>query len=614
MRTLSARFRRVFTQLSYLPQTFKLIWSASHIWTVLWVVVLIGQGVLPGAIVYLTRTVVDSLVSVVGAGVAWSSVQPVLLPGGLMVGALLLGELLRSLGDWIRTIQSELVQDHISGLVHEQSISVDLAFYESSEFYDHLNRARSDASGRSLALLENMGGLLQNSITLITMAAVLLPYGVWLPVVLFASALPAFLAMIKVNRRQHHWWQRTTQDRRWLQYYEILMTEAPVAPEIRLFGLGPYFKGAYKTLRRRLRREQLALVREQSIARLGATTLALVISGGALAWMGRQVLLGAMTLGDLALFYQAFNRSQGMMRALLGNLSQVYNNSLFISNLFEFLRLRPEVVSPPDPHPVPTSFKQGIRFRDVTFYYPGSDRPVLERFNLTIPAGKIVAIVGDNGAGKSTLIKLLCRFYDPQAGAVELDQTDIRQFSIDDLRRQITVLFQEPIPYYVSAAQNIALGDLSMQATQEDIEAAAHCAGVHDTIMQLPNGYDSKLGKLFPNGTELSGGQWQRLALARSFLRRAELIILDEPTSAMDPWAEMDWVDRFRQLASGRTAVVITHRFPLAMSADIIHVMRNGSVVESGNHEELLARGGLYAESWRAQMRVAPEPELASSS
>ncbi|MCX7593395.1 MAG: ATP-binding cassette domain-containing protein, partial [Fischerella sp.] len=218
----------------------------------------------------------------------------------------------------------------------------------------------------------------------------------------------------------------------------------------------------------------------------------------------------------------------------------------------------------------------------------------------------------DNGAGKSTLIKLLCRFYDPESGSIELDGIDVRNFAVKEFRRLITVLFQSPIHYHTSAGENIALGDISAEFNQAEIEAAAKASGIHDKIMRLPWGYQSMLGKLFPEGTDLSGGQWQRLALARAFFRRAQIVILDEPTSAMDPWAEYDWLERFRSLARGRMAIVITHRFTLAMQADIIHVMRDGQIVESGSHDQLLALDGLYAQSWKAQMESSASPAMES--
>ncbi|GAX44205.1 ABC transporter-related protein [Tolypothrix sp. NIES-4075] len=601
---MTSKLRSANTILSHLVNTFSLVWAASRYWTVAWMALLLLQGMLPAASVYLTRLLVNSLVAVVGAGISWASIQTVLIPVALMAGVLLLTEFMQGASEWIRTAQSELVQDYISGLIHKQSIAIDFGCYESSEYNDQLDRAREGASGRSLALLESTGSLVQNSITLVAMAALLLPYGLWLPIVLVTSALPAFYVLLRVNQLQYQWSQRTTIDRRWLQYYELVMTHSMCAAELRLFNYGSYFQSAYQNLRRRLRNEQMKLLRTQSLGRLGAGVLALLITSVALAWMGRQVLLGMITLGDLALFYQAFNRGQGIVKSLLGSLGQIYRNSLFVGNLFEFLQLQPKIVDPPKPLPMPAKLKQGIQFRQVTFRYPGTEEAVLENFNLTIPAGKIVAIVGDNGAGKSTILKLLCRFYDPEVGGVELDGIDLRDFSVAELRRMITVLFQNHIPYYVSAAQNIALGDLSATSSQSEMEAAAKASGIHDKIIRLPQGYDSMLGKWFPGGTDLSGGQWQRLALARSFFRKAEIIILDEPTSAMDPWAEFDWLERFRAMASDRTAIVITHRFTLAMRADIIHVMRAGRIVESGSHDELVAQGGLYAQSWKSQMQA----------
>lgn len=603
-RDLTSKISSAVGKLSYLQQTFALVWSAARNWTLAWLVLLVVQGLLPVTTVYLTRTLVNRLVAVIGIGFSWESVQTILVPAAVMAGVLLLTEFLRSASEWIRTAQSELVQDHISALIHEKSVAVDLAFYESSEYYDRLNRARSDASSRSLSLLENSGSLLQNSITLLAMAAVLVPYGAWIPFVLLVSTLPAFYVVLRLNRRQHLWWQETTTDRRWLQYYEMLLTHSAVAAELRLFNLGPHFRSAYQVLRRRLRTERLKLIKDQSLGRLGAGAVALLISSTAMLWMVRQVLLGLITLGDLALFYQAFNQSQKLMRSLLGNLGQIHSNTLFINNLFEFLRLKPQILEPKLPLPVPL-LQKGIEFQQVTFRYPGSKRAALQDFNLTIPAGQVVAIVGDNGAGKSTLIKLLCRFYDPEAGRIELDGIDIRDLSIEEFRRAIAVLFQSPIPYHTTAAQNITMGDLAASPSAAEIEAAARGAGAHDLIARLPRGYDTLLGKWFADGAELSGGEWQRVALARAFLRRSQIIILDEPTSAMDSWAEADWLERFRTLANGRTAIVITHRFTLAMRADLIHVMRDGQIVESGSHEQLLAQGGLYAQSWTTQIQVS---------
>ncbi len=592
---------------------FSLVWAASRYWTVAWIIMLLVQGLLPAISMTLLRQLVDNLVVVVGGGVSWTSIQKILAPVGVIGGLLLVGEFFSSAGEWIRTAQSELVHDYVTDLIHKQCVAVDYCFYESSEDNDKLNRAKEGASGRALALLESTGSLLQNSITLFAVAAILLPYGLWLPMILVVSAFPAFYILMYLNKIQYQWSQRTTTVRRWLIYYDSLLTGDQTAAEVRLFDFGDYFQSSYKKLHRQLTQEKLKLLKKQTLGRFAAAIFVLLVSGVALAWMGRQVLLGILSLGDLALFVQAFNQGQGIVKSLLGNLGQIYRNGLFISNLFEFLQIQPKIVNPPNPLPVPAIPKQGIHFRQVTFRYPGTEKPVLENFNLILPAGKIVVVVGDNGAGKSTLIKLLCRFYDPESGSIELDGIDIREFSVQELRRLITVLFQSPIPYYTTVSENIALGDIWAASNQTEIEAAAKASGIDDKIMQLPQGYNTMLGKLFPEGTDLSGGQWQRLALARAFFRRAQIIILDEPTSAMDPWAEHDWLERFRTLASDRTAIVITHRFTLAMRADIIHVMRAGQIVESGTHDELLAQDSLYAESWKSQMQAGTSNSFESS-
>ncbi|WGV27614.1 ABC transporter ATP-binding protein [Halotia branconii] len=610
---MNSKLRSANTVLSHLLKTLSLVWSASGYWTLAWIILVLVQGLLPAALISLTPRVVNALVQVSGTGISGASIQKVLVPVGLMAGIMLVGELLNSAAEWIRTAQSELVQDHISGLIHQQSVAVDYGFYEYSEYNDKLNRAREGASGRSLALLESTGSLMQNSVTLLAMAAVLLPYGLWLPTILVISAFPAFFILLYLNKAHYRWSQRTTTDRRWLMYYDYLLTNSTMAAEVRLFDFADYFQSSYQNLRRRLRKEQLKFLKDQTIGRFFAAIIALIITGIALGWMGRQVLLGILTLGDLALFFQAFNQGQNIVKSLLGSLGQIYRNSLFIGNLFEFLQIKPEIINPPNPIPAPSALKQDIKFRQVTFRYPGTQEAVLDNFNLTLPAGKIVAIVGDNGAGKSTLIKLLCRFYDPNSGSIELDGIDLRDFSVKELRRLITVLFQSPIPYYTTAKENIALGDVAAASNQLEIEAAAQASGIHEKISRLPLGYNTMLGKLFPEGTDLSGGQWQRLALARAFFRRAQIIILDEPTSAMDPWAEHDWLERFRSLASGRTAIVITHRFTLAMQADIIHVMRAGQIVESGSHDQLLNLDGLYAQSWRDQMEAGSSTTVKNS-
>ena len=593
------------TQLRYLPRALLLVWSAARRWSLLWVALLMVQGLLPVAVVFLTKELVDSLTHAIGSSAEWRNVVPILIPAALIGGVLVLGELLRGTSDWVRTVQAKLVEDHVSALVQEKSTSVDLAFYESPDYHDHLPRARAEASSRPIALLENGGSLIQSGITLVAMAAVLIPYGLWMPLALVVSTLPALVVVLRFAVRQHRWRLRTTEDERRTGYYDWVMTAGETAAELRRFGLGGYFRAAYQALRARLRQEHLELYKAQALADFAASAIALLVSAISLTWMVWQTVQGRATLGDLALFYQAFNLGQRLVRSLLGNVGNIYYNLLFLGNLFKFLDLKSQVVDPPHPRPAPVldSKGLGICYRDVTFSYPGSERVALRDLCLQIPAGQVAAIVGTNGAGKSTLLKLLCRFYDPQAGRIELNGIDLRELSLIELRGLITVLHQEPVHYNATVAENIAVGKLT-STSQAEIEAAARAAGADSLIARLPKGFDTLLGIWFAGGVELSVGEWQRIALARAFLRRAPVMILDEPTSAMDSWAEGDWLQRFRSLAAGRTSIIITHRFTTAMQADVIHVMEEGHIIESGSHGELLRHEGAYAQSWRMQMRA----------
>lgn len=593
----SGRFRK---QLPYLPRAFQLVRRAAGGLTLAWLLLLLLQGLLPVVTVYLTRTLVDGLAKMIGSGGGWEAMRP-LLPAGVAMALALIGmELCQGILKWLRTAQSERVQDHVHGLIHEQAMRLDLSFYDNPEYYDQLHRARIDALSRPAALIENAGSLLQSLVTLVAMGGVLLTFGIWLPLLLLFSTLPALLVVLRHTIRFHHWRIQNTAAMRKTSYYDLMLTQREAAAEMRLFGLGPHFRTLFRNLRQRLRRERVRLARGEAVAQAVAALVGVASMAIALSWLALRALKGAVGLGDLALFFQAFFQGQRMMRSLLGSAGEIYRNLMFLENLFDFLALKPRMVESPRPlaHSGP---RKEIELQDVTFSYPGAGRSALDNFSLVIPAGRITALVGENGAGKTTLIKLLCRFYDPQKGRLLMDGTDIRELELTMLRRRITVLFQEPLRYHDTAFNNIAFGDIAAAPSAERVTEAARAAGADLPIGRLPGGYGAVLGKWF-GGAELSGGEWQRLALARAFLRDAELIILDEPTSAMDSWAEADWLLRFRRLVAGRTALMITHRFTTALHADMIHVMEKGRIVESGSHEELLALGGRYESSWSRQM------------
>src|SRR5882724_10286698 len=612
---LKQKLRKALGQLPLLPRGLALAWDAARPWTIAWLVLLLVEGLVPVGIVYFTKLLVDALVATIKNGAVWPQVGGVLTLVALLGGLTLLAEVVRTAIGWIRTVQAELLQDHINDLIHAKSIAADLAFYEFPEYYDHLHRARSEATYRPVALLENVGSLLQNGVTMVAMGAVLVVLGPWLAVALLVSTLPALWVALHFNIVNYHWRQRVTADERRAWYYDRLLTQQEAAAELRLFALGDHFRSAYRALRTRTRNERIALSRRERIAELGAATLALIVTGTALGWIVWRTAHGRVTLGELALIYGAFYQGQRLLRSLLESVGQLYSNSLFLGNLFEFLALEATVVDPPVERACIVDNLAGeICFRRVTFRYPESERITLENFSLTIRAGQIAAIVGPNGAGKSTLTKLLCRFYDPEAGDVELDGINVRDIPVQNLHRLMTVLFQQPVHFNSTVKENIEFGDLSLLPERSEIEAAVRPAGADGIVARLPAGYDSLLGKWFVGGVELSTGEWQRVALARAFLRRAPIMILDEPTSALDPWGEADWLDRFRRLDAGRTAIIITHRLTTAMHADVIHVLEEGHIVESGSHYQLLQRNGRYADSWAKQTTAAGDDLVPANS
>ncbi len=590
--------------LAYVPKALKLVWNGAARWTLVWGALLVVQGLLPGASVYLTKWVLDAASEAIGKGVAWSNVQLIVVPGGLMALVLLLQQLTQAANGWVQTAQSEHVSDYIQELIHEQAGSLDLAFYESSDYYDTLNQASSRASSKSLEVLRQLGSFLQNGITLLTIAVILIPYGLWIPLVLIFSTLPALYVVVKHNRKYHDWWERRTMDQRRARYYDMMLTYDFAAQEIRAFDLGDHFTEAYSDLRDWLRGERIELHKNKSLATVGAGLTALAAMGAVMGLMVWRAMRGLATIGDLGMFYRSFREGQGLMRSLLRNAGKLYTNAMFLEHLFDFLSFEPTIQDPDAPRDASPVPQETITFDNVSFRYPETDEHVLENFSLTLSAQQVTAVVGKNGAGKTTLSKLLARLYDPQRGHVRIDGVDIREYRVEALRDQVTTLFQRPMRYQATVAQNIAMGDVDRERSRDAIEEAASKAMIHDTILELPGGYDTQLGHWFEGGTDLSGGQWQRIALARAYYRDAPLVILDEPTSAMDSWAENEWLKSFGRLVDeGRTAFIITHRFTTAMHADVIHVMDDGEIVESGTHEGLLDQDGHYAESWRAQVK-----------
>jgi len=596
---LRSRLKTALGQLPNLPRTLRLVRNAAGSWTTAWVVLLLLQAGIPVGIVLLSRHLVDGIVD--HSRSPGPSTPGVISAALAMVSLLLFGEIIKALMQWVRNTQAELVGDHIRLLIQEHAAKLDMAFYDSPEYFDTLHRARFDAQSRPIALVESLGGFLQGILTLISMAIVLFGYAWWLPFALLLSTIPALFVVLRYILRHHQWRIRRTQDRRKTLYYEILQTSRESLPEIRLYALAPHFRQRFEELRKQIRGEYLSLSRSEAIARIFAGLSGLGIGALSLLWMLRDLLRGLLSFGELAMYGQAFFQGQKLTRGTLEQIGQIYSNLIFLGNLFEFLELKPLIVNSenalaPRDNPSPS-----LRFSSVSFRYPTAEKPTLEDFNLLIPAGKVTAILGRNGAGKSTLFKLMLRLYDPHQGSIEIDGIDIRNLDIPAYRKKFAILFQRPLQFSASLGENIRFGNLSRSLSPDGLRFALDSADAGRIAEGLPDGIETMLGPWF-GGTELSVGEWQRIALSRAFFRQADIMLLDEPTSAMDSWAEKHWIDSFLERAAGKTVVIITHRLHTARAADIIHVMTPEGIIESGNHEDLLRAGGRYAEAWRSDI------------
>lgn len=606
LRVLPDKLIGFLQRVGYAPQTFRLVWAAAGNWFVLWNCLLAIQGILPVFSAYLLKHLVEALTQ--GSMTTSGSIRQVLTALAMLFGLFLLMDLLRNASAFAAAVQGDLLRDHVADLVNQKATTVSLQYYELPEFYDHLHRAQLEAVHRPSAVLESMGSLLQHLITLFAICVVLIPFGWWVPLVLLGSTLPAFGAVLLYSVRQHEWRRRTTTLDRRSRYLGWLMSFPEAASEIRLLSLGPVFRDGFNSIRSRLRRESRRLVATQAVVDSAASGVGITVTALVLAWMLWRTSTSPEGLGNLAFLYQAFNQGQRMMNALLRQVGQLYYNSLFLGDLFYFLELEGMDEGSATPPAVPISgygdeAAQAIRFENVTFAYGNHRRDVLKNFNLLLPAGKTTALIGRNGCGKSTVAKLACGLYQPREGKIFIGNTPIDGLDPREVRSRFTLVPQRPFRFNDTVRDNIRFGRVGDRCGNGRVEASASAAGAIEFIQELPDSYDQLLGRWFPEGWELSDGQWQRLALARAFYRSTPLVILDEPTSALDPWGEIGWFQRVRELSRNRTTLLITHNMTVARLADLIQVMDAGKIVEAGSHDELLAKRGMYAQLWSEQQQ-----------
>jgi ATP-binding cassette subfamily B protein len=571
------------------------VWRSAPGWTLTNLGLVFLQGALPLFSLYLLKRVVDAATmsaAVADKHAAFSRVALfVLLSGAVTLVAAAAG----ALGRLASGAQVQAVTDYMYDLLHAKSIEVDLEYNENSQDYDTLHRAQPEAPYRPTRIVTGIMQVGQSGISLLGIAGLLVSFHWGVGAALVAAAIPGVLVRWNYSRSTYAWQKQRTPTERQAWYLDWLLTRDTHAKEIRLFHLGSLFMRRFRDLRRQLRHEKLEIATHRSFAELAAEAVAVGTLYAVFLFVGYQTVQGLLTLGDLVMYFQAAQRAQGFLGQMLGSLSDLYESDLFLSSLYEFLDLKPRVLGPAHAKPVPRPIQTGLVFDHVSFQYPKSARGVLEDFSLAIRPGEHVALVGENGAGKTTLIKLLCRLYDPTAGSIRLDGIDLREMDVEALRREISIVFQDYARYQLTARENIWLGNIDAPPDSGLIQAAALQAGADDVIARLKDGYETVLGKWFEGGEELSVGEWQKVALARAFLRESQIIVLDEPTSAMDARAEYELFRRFHQLAAGRTAILISHRLSTVRMADRIYVIEDGKIVESGTHDELVYQGGKYS-------------------
>ncbi len=587
-----------------LRRAVALVWEASPLWTIANFVLVLAQGLLPLLSLWLMKLLVDAVAQGAQSVDKGPALQHALLLCVLAGAVALVASLCSSLGSFVNEGQGRVMADYMSAILQRKAVEVDLEYYENAEFFNTLHRAQEEAPYRPTRIVNGLSTLGQNLISLIGVAVLLATLHPVVILVIVLGALPGVLVRLRFINILLAWQKRRSALERRASYFNWLLTLAPWAKEVRLFDLSGLFIERHATLRREMRGEQLAISLRRTYAEAGAQLFVVLPMFACMAFVAVGAVQNRMSLGAVTMYFLAFGRGQGAVQGLLGALLSLHEDSRFLGYLYEFLDLVPKVASPAQPKPVPRPMQGGISFEDVFFAYPGSERPALQGLNLHVAPGEAVAIVGENGSGKTTLVKLLCRLYDPDSGRVCMDGVDVRELDLTQLRREVSVIFQDYVHYDLSARENIWVGHTLLDENDPAIVQAARRSGAHEVIGKLPQNYETLLGRQFEGGEELSIGQWQKIALARAFLRPSQLIVLDEPTSALDPRAEAEVFDKFRELVAGQAAILISHRLSTVKMADRICVMQNGRIVEDGPHDELMARGGVYADLFERQARA----------
>ncbi|WP_116109760.1 ABC transporter ATP-binding protein [Amycolatopsis ruanii] len=593
LRSRLARFRQSASgTVRGLPRVVRLAWQASPVITILIGLSTLISGLLPTTTAYVAKLLLDAVAAAVqGHGSTTRIVELAVLEFGVFTAT----AISTALTNAAQQLLQERMTLSIRHRVMDHASKLDLQFFEDSESYDQLRQASQEAPQRPVAMLTSALGLVRTSITFASMVVLLVSVSPLLAVVALAAPVPAFISQSKYGSRAFLLALWMSPIRRRMDYLNSLVTTDTYAKETKLFGLGPYLVDRFRRLGQNYYARERRLTTRRNLVGTAWSLLSTLAGSGIALYIALEAVAGRLSIGDLALYTAAAAAVQTSVQGLFSGFSGMYENNLYLDTLYQFLGTAPRITAPTLARPVPEPVRGHVSFENVSFSYPGAAEKALDGVSFEIRPGETVAVVGRNGAGKSTLIKLLCRLYDPTEGRILLDGVDLREFDPDELRARISAVFQDYVTYQGTAAENIGLGQLSGLADRPRIEEGAERAGVAGRISRLPRGFDSPLGRWFDQGVSLSGGEWQKIALARAFMRDAPLLILDEPTSALDAAAEHDLFTRLRALSEGRTTLYISHRFSTVRQAEKILLLDRGRLAEEGTHDELMSQGGDYA-------------------
>jgi ATP-binding cassette subfamily B protein len=575
-----------------------IVWETSPPLVVTTAVLRVIRALLPAATLWISKLILDAVVARISRGTG--SLTAIWELIGLELGLAIVSDVLGRANTLCDSLLGDRFTNRVSVRLMEHASRLDLASFEDPVFYDKLERARRQTTGR-LGLLAALLNICQDFISLISLSSLLIVFSPWLMLLLLAAVIPAFLGETHFTTLAYSVLYRWTPQRRLLDYLRLLGASAQSAKEVKMFGLGGYLADRYHRLSEEIYAENKALAIRRAAA---GSALNLISTGG---YYGAYVvvlvrtLAGRISIGTFTLLTGAFSRSRGYIERILSGFTDISEQALFLKDLFEFFEMEPTIRTLPGALPAPRPIRSGFEFRNVAFAYPGSDRMVVRNINFRLDAAEKVALIGENGAGKTTLVKLLARLYDPTEGRIFLDGVDLREYNVEDLRSEIGVIFQDYLRYDMLIRENIGFGRLESLPDHERIETAAYKSLARGVIDRLPKRYDQMVGKRFEGGVDLSGGEWQKLALARAYMRDAQILILDEPTATLDARAEYEVFVRFADLTKGRMAVLISHRFSTVRMADRILVLADGAIEEQGTHSQLVALGGRYAELFELQ-------------